>query len=29
LSSFYIGSAEGQTRSNATYEYIKVVKYNW
>lgn len=27
LSSFYIGSAEGQTRSNATYEYIKVVKY--
>jgi hypothetical protein len=28
LSEFYIGSAEGQTRSNATYEYIKVVKYN-
>lgn len=27
LSSFYIGSAEGQTRSNAIYEYIKVVKY--
>ena len=27
LSSFYIGSAEGNTRSNATYEYIKVVKY--
>lgn len=27
LSSFYVGSAEGQTRSNATYEYIKVVKY--
>jgi hypothetical protein len=27
LSSFYVGSAEGQTRSSATYEYIKVVKY--
>jgi hypothetical protein len=27
LVSFYIGSAEGQTRSNATYEYIKIVKY--
>ena len=27
LSEFYVGSAEGQTRSNATYEYIKVVKY--
>jgi hypothetical protein len=27
LSSFYIGSAEGNTRSNATYEYIKIVKY--
>jgi hypothetical protein len=27
LSSFYVGSAEGQTRSNATYEYIKIVKY--
>ena len=27
LGNFYIGSAEGQTRSNATYEYIKVVKY--
>ena len=27
LSSFYVGSAEGQTRSNATYEYIKVVKF--
>ncbi len=28
LSSLQIGSAEGNTRSNATYEYIKVVKYN-
>jgi hypothetical protein len=28
LSSFQVGSAEGNTRSNATYEYIKVVKYN-
>ena len=27
LSSFDVGSAEGNTRSNATYEYIKVVKY--
>jgi hypothetical protein len=27
LGNFYIGSAEGQTRSNATYEYIKIVKY--
>ena len=27
LGNFYIGSAEGNTRSNATYEYIKVVKY--
>ena len=27
LSSFYVGSAEGETRSNATYEYIKIVKY--
>ena len=28
LSSLQVGSAEGNTRSNATYEYIKVVKYN-
>ena len=28
LSSVQVGSAEGNTRSNATYEYIKVVKYN-
>lgn len=28
LSSFQVGSAEGNTRSNATYEYIKVVKYS-
>ena len=28
LSSIQVGSAEGNTRSNATYEYIKVVKYS-
>ena len=28
LSTLQVGSAEGNTRSNATYEYIKVVKYS-
>ena len=28
LSTIQIGSAEGNIRSNATYEYIKIVKYN-
>lgn len=28
LNKIQIGSAEGNTRSNATYEYIKVVKYS-
>ena len=28
LNKLQVGSAEGNTRSNATYEYIKVVKYS-